>query len=89
MTNEKNILTDTMCLNSTKADWLIATPEDKEEIVGFCTTKLNLRTGNNFSPTDLYELVDELFNEAAIDTTTFLEIMEDSYRSFRDNMGSR
>jgi hypothetical protein len=87
--SEENIITDTMCLNSTKFDWMNATPEDKLEVVRYCTDKLNFRTGNDFDPSGLYKLVDKMFAEAAIDTTTFLEIIDDSYKSCIKNISSQ
>lgn len=87
MTKEENIITDTICLNSTKSDWDTAPEEDKNHIVEYCTDRLNFKTGNSFESGEIRELVDKLFSEAAIDTTTFLEIMTDSYKSFRENVG--
>ena len=88
MTDKENILTNTLCLQSTKSDWNLAPLGDKVAIVEYCTGRLNFKTGNSFTSDDLFELVTNMFSKAAADDTTFEVIMSDSYQSFRDNLGS-
>lgn len=81
---QKNVMTKTLCLNSTKSDWDTATQNDKEYLVEYCTGRLNMRIGNSFDTEEVRKLVDDLFDKDAVEDTTFVTIFTDAYQSFRD-----